>query len=313
MNSFLDQLQKNSHAHELSNDNTPPKDFIFFSIIQVIVISLIAWAISPRFVTIAIIAYGSHWFGFIVSQILRTNMFFDLTEDVGIAVAFITSYLSIQREPSTRQMLCFAISGLWCLRLASFVFYRIVIRGSDWRFDKLIKASAYNFFGWTSGGTWVFINGLALWGLAEFHDTAPIGLLDILGLIIWLLGFSCECISDIQKYKFNAKFRSGTNKKWIASGLWKYSRHPNYLGEIILTFGLSLIAVSGYPPHHISWLLCVIIPPFWSFFFLMFTSLMLLEKRADAKWSNNPLYQQYKIQVPVLFPYLFNSDLKRKI
>ena len=115
---------------------------------------------------------------------------------------------------------------LWCVRLCAFVGYRVMVRGSDWRFDKLIKSPIYNLFGWTSGGTWCWANGFCLWYLADSPAGVlnPLDSLDCLGLSLFAVGLAIETVADLQKYNFNEQHLSGENSKWIASGLWGESR-----------------------------------------------------------------------------------------
>merc|ERR1712060_373804 len=102
-------------------------------------------------------------------------------------------------------------------------------------------------------------------------------------------------------FNFNKAFAYDSNKEWIAVGLWSWSRHPNYCGEIIIWTGLSLTCLDG-GSFELRGMILTAVTPLWSFFFLVFTSLMLLEKRADAKWGQDAAYQRYKSQTPVLFP-----------
>ena len=97
--------------------------------------------------------------------------------------------------------------------------------GSDWRFDKLITNRAYNLFGWTSGGTWCFLNGFCLWVLADADTgTGALSAVTWLGLLIFAAGLATEFVSDVQKYRFSARHVPGTKKTWIDEGLWSVSR-----------------------------------------------------------------------------------------
>ena len=88
------------------------------------------------------------------------------------------------------------------------------------------------------------------------------------------------------------------------SGLWAYSRHPNYAGEMTLWAGLAVVSVGGWEAVGWASVARAAVTPIWSFGFLLFTSLMLLEKRADGKWGGQAQYEAYKRSVPVLFPGL---------
>lgn len=102
----------------------------------------------------------------------------------------------------------------------------------------------------------------------------------------------------MQKSKWNRKYESGMQKTWIEEGLWRWSRHPNYFGEILTWVGMAMIATSAMG----SWTTVAMcwISPLWSGFFLLFTSLMLLEKRMDKKFQRDKAYEDYKKRVSVL-------------
>merc|ERR1712087_173396 len=108
-------------------------------------------------------------------------------------------------------------------------------------------------------------------------------------------------VADIQKSAWNQHVKSGGQASWIDSGLWRYSRHPNYFGEIVAWQGMAIIAMGGA----VNWTrACLaLVSPLWSGFFLVFTSLMLLEKRVDAKFAKVPGYDRYKQRTPVLVPW----------
>ena len=149
------------------------------------------------------------------------------------------------------------------------------------------------------------MNGFCLWTAASEATTcmSPLTWLDGLGFAIFVVGLSLELAADVQKYRFNMAYTSGTNKSFIQTGLWGWSRHPNYCGEITLWFGLAVVSIGGTSGL---WSLgsaaFAMVTPVWSMLFLIFTSLMLLEKRADAKWGGQGPYEEYKKRVPVLFP-----------
>lgn len=329
--SFLDRLQKDAHASELDYTNTSPSSFLLLSLVQLPIafalsrlaapaaptltpFAALPWLRLNRFGMQALLNIGCHWAGFTVAMLIGSAKFFDITEDFTYLANIHYSYRTIAppsrffpwpsgpATPSPRQTLVYGCAALWCLRLVAFVGYRVLVRGSDFRFDKLNRAKAYQFFGWTSGGTWCWANGFCLWHVAEASQAAPLRLLDWIGLGLFAFGLLFELIADLQKYAFNQAYASGQNKKWIETGLWSLSRHPNYFGETTLWLGLALISMSG----EFTWrsVSTCLVSPLFSFVFLLFTSLMLLEKRADRTWGRNPDYQAYKARTPVWLPSL---------
>lgn len=299
---MLDKLQKDAQDEEMEPSNTSPSTFLTLSVAQAIAVWSIAQTLTWQFQAAGACVMCGHWIGFIISLMIQSDKYFDITEDVTLFVTLVYIYRSID-TPNTRQNIAFGFAFLWCVRLCAFVGYRVLVRGSDWRFDKLITSVLYNLFGWTSGGTWCFFNCFCLWMLAGSDSTAhnnDLTSLDYVGIIVFSIGFLIEIVSDLQKYSFNSKHSSGANNCWIESGLWAFSRHPNYAGEITLWLGMSILCFSQVP--NATSFIITAVTPIWSLFFLLFTSLMLLEKRADKKWGNLSAYKNYKRRVPVLFP-----------
>ena len=131
-------------------------------------------------------------------------------------------------------------------------------------------------------------------------DSAPaLGIWDGIGLSIWILGFGIEAIADNQKTVFNTE---PENKgKWIDSGLWSYSRHPNYLGEILLWTGIAFFGISCFTGlERVAWISPI-------FIYLLLTKISgtpILDKRALEKWGDDPEYQKYRDNTPTLIPRL---------
>merc|ERR1711907_883668 len=148
--------------------------------------------------------------------------------------------------------------------------------------------------------------GMCIWLLNTHGDKGPLGALDLVGVVIFIVGLVIEHVADMQKSRFNASTKSDGQRSWISSGLWSISRHPNYLGENILWVGLALIA-SGNQLFGSFLRMSCFVSPVWSWFFLVFTSMMLLEKRMDLKFAGVPGYIRYKETTPVLVPNLFPS------
>jgi steroid 5-alpha reductase family enzyme len=297
---------------ELSPDNTKDSFFYLLSAIQLPVMILlnVYFIKNPVFERACYISYGGHWLGWLLSELMGSNKWFDVTEDITYLVCFVDVVRSIGDNPTFSQLAVFGAAFLWGFRLLSFLGFRIIARGSDWRFDALIKNSAYNLFGWTSGGTWCVLNGMCLWTVAGRHThKGPLSMLTLTGLSIFVIGLLLETLSDWQKYFFRSR-----GKTWIAEGLWSICRHPNYLGEILVWCGIAIASVGSlknpFACCRFHSYLCMV-SPLWSVFFLFFTSLMLLEKRANLKWGDESSssavvkadYAEYKRAVPILLPF----------
>ena len=150
---------------------------------------------------------------------------------------------------------------------------------------------------WNIQGMWVFLSlaaGLAAMTSAEKVE-ADIFL--IVGLIVWVLGFSIEVISDGQKSKFRSKTEN--KDKFITSGIWSWSRHPNYFGEILLWCGITIIAL----PVLQGWQFITLISPIFIIILLtQISGVRLLELRGKKKWGENEEYRKYLKNTSVLIP-----------
>jgi steroid 5-alpha reductase family enzyme len=123
--------------------------------------------------------------------------------------------------------------------------------------------------------------------------------LSVIGFLAWVFGFVIENAADSQKSRFNA---DPNNKgRFIQTGLWSRSRHPNYFGEIVLWVGVAIIAL----PVLQGWQWVAIISPIFVILLLTRVSgIPLLEMKADEKWGGREDYEAYKKSTPVLIPRL---------
>ena len=250
----------------------------------------------------AAICIGVQWIGWIPASIAKTERFYDLTGGLTyvIVVGFSLWAGSQSETPSLRELIISLLVVIWAVRLSSFLYLRIRRAGKDGRFDRL-KTSPIRFLvPWTIQGLWVFLTMIVVIVINSQADTAPaLGLWDALGLSIWLLGFGIEVVADNQKTAFN---REPNNQgKWIDSGLWSYSRHPNYLGEILLWTGIACFGISCFTGlERFAWISPI-------FIYLLLTKLSgipILDKRALQKWGDDVEYQKYRENTPTLLPRL---------
>ena len=254
------------------------------------------------FLLCTIIIFFLQWIVFIPSYLLSTEHFFDLTGSVTFITVSILAFL-MNDSNNLRQLIVLILIMIWALRLGSFLFLRIRKAGEDGRFTTIKKDFLVFFLTWNLQGLWVLFTLFGALTILTSNNNQNLGILDIIGVLIWVIGFLIEVVSDRQKSEF--KSHESNSGKFIQSGLWKYSRHPNYFGEILLWTGIAIIGISVYSGF--GWL--GLISPFFVFVMLNYISgVRLLEKQAEERWGGNDLYQLYKSKTPVLFPYKFIKD-----
>lgn len=250
----------------------------------------------PIFVISVMLAFIIQWLAFIPAYLLQTEKFFDLTGSFTyISVTLLALLLSGSMD--ARSILLFALVFIWAARLGTFLFKRVHKAGKDARFDD-IKPSFLRFLQtWTLQGLWVSFTLAAALAAITSTIRKPLDIFAVLGLLVWGMGFSIEVIADLQKSRFR---QDPANKgKFISSGLWAWSRHPNYFGEIMLWVGVAIIAL----PILRGWQWLTLISPLFVFFLLTRVSgIPMLEKRADQKWGGQADYELYKQQTSILVP-----------
>ena len=248
----------------------------------------------------AVICIGVQWIAWIPASAAKTERFYDLTGGITYlaVVGFSLWAGSLSEAPGLREFIVSFLVVIWALRLSSFLYFRIHRTGKDGRFDQL-KASPVRFLvPWTIQGLWVFLTMIVVVVINSQAGSAPaMGAWDAVGLSIWLLGFGVEVIADNQKSAFNND--PDNQDKWIDSGLWSYSRHPNYLGEILLWTGIACFGIPCFTGlERFAWISPV-------FIFLLLTKLSgipILDKRAMDKWGDDEDYQKYRENTPALLP-----------
>ena len=244
-----------------------------------------------------------HWVVFIPSYIARTEKYYDISGTLAyLCVLFMAYYLTISVSDgilNVRSALVITIVAIWALRLGFFLFTRVLKAGEDRRFREVKEKFSGFLVWWTISALWVFlttVNALVtIINNVEYYDD----LFLVIGLIIWIAGFSLEVIADEQKRKF--RLQSSNKDQFISNGLWSISRHPNYFGEILLWIGMAIIAY----PTLIGWQHLSLISPV--FIYLLITRMSgvnLLENHADKKWGEDENYKKYKQNTPVLIPFL---------
>ena len=251
----------------------------------------------PLFAICGFLIFIIQWIAFIPSYIFKTEKYFDITG----SLTYITMLILVLTTKNTidiRTAIIAIFVGVWAIRLGMFLFKRIISAGKDTRFDNLKNNFLKFLMTWTLQGLWVFVTFSA--GIAAITSIKelPLGIFDVAGIIIFMVGFSIEVISDQQKSKFNTI----NNNQFINTGLWKYSRHPNYFGEILVWTGIALLSIHVLE----GWQYCTLVSPlFVALLLTKISGIPMLESKSDIKWGDLPEYQNYKNQTPVLIPNIF--------
>ncbi len=279
---------------------------IIYSALAVVLALLFATGISQfagedacRLVWILFfLIFGIQWLAFILANYLRTEKFYDITGTLTYLLA-VWSAVYYTGKDSPVGFLVASLVSIWSLRLGSYLLLRILKDGEDKRFREIkVKPTSF-FLTWTLQGLWVFLTLTA----AQVFYVSPIETkadspFVFIGLAVWVLGFLLEVVSDKQKKVFRADPKN--RGKFISSGLWKYSRHPNYVGEITLWLGITIIAF----PSFSGWGYLGLISPIFVYWLLSRVSgVPLLEESAMRRWGEDPKYKVYVDNTPVLFPW----------
>ena len=242
------------------------------------------------------LAFLFQWLAFIPAYLRQTEKFYDLAGSVTYVTVTVLAVL-LSPTVDNRSALLLALVVMWATRLGTFLFNRVLSSGGDDRFDE-IKPSFLRFLNtWTLQGLWVTFTLAAALAAITTTERRELGLLALLGFLVWALGFAIEVLADAQKSQFRA---DPANKgKFINTGLWAWSRHPNYFGEIVLWIGVALIAV----PVLRGWQwLTLISPLFVALLITRVSGVPMLEKKADERWGGQEEYEAYKESTPVLIP-----------
>jgi steroid 5-alpha reductase family enzyme len=250
----------------------------------------------PLFALVVGLIYLIQWIVFIPSYLKRTEKFYDLTGSITyISIVILSTILS--RKMDARTLLIFLAVVIWAARLGTFLFKRVKAAGEDRRFREIKKSFSRFLSAWTLQALWVTFTLAA--GLAAITSlrSIPLDAFAAIGSLLWILGFAIEVLADYQKSKFKSDLAN--KSKFIRSGIWAWSRHPNYFGEIMLWLGVAIIAL----PVLRGWQWVTLISPlFVTLLLTRISGVPMLERRADEKWGGQADYEEYKMNTPVLIP-----------
>jgi steroid 5-alpha reductase family enzyme len=250
----------------------------------------------PLFALCAGISFGVNWLAFIPAYAAQTEHFYDLLGSLTY-LALVGSALALGETTDSRALLLAGLVAIWATRLGSFLFLRVRREGSDGRFDRIKPDFARFLMAWTLQALWVFLTLSCALAAITSATSVALAWPAALGTAVWLAGFGIEVAADRQKSAFRAD--PANRGRFITTGLWAWSRHPNYFGEIALWAGIAIIAL----PALSGWQLATLISP--AFVFVLLTRISgvpLLEARGNKRWGEDTNYKAYKARTSVLVP-----------
>jgi len=268
-----------------------------------IIISLIAFSIAYSIALLTdisvvqnavVIAFVIQWVLFIPAYLLQTEKFYDLAGSITY-ISIIGYVYSKSSEFNLGSLVLSLFIIIWAVRLGSFLFFRIKKAGEDKRFRDIKPSPTRFLMTWTLQGMWVSIcSACAITAIATSNGII-MNKIFFVGAATFILGFLIEVIADNQKTKFR---NNPINKdKFITTGLWSCSRHPNYLGEITLWTGIAIMSYSSLSGLQ----LITLISPVFTYLLLVYISgVRLLEARGKRKWGHLDSYKAYIKNTPTL-------------
>ena len=248
------------------------------------------------FAVCGLLAYVINWVVFVPSNMAKTEHYFDLTGSATY-VTVVAVALLLSDELDARAVIVGTMVVVWALRLGSFLFRRVRRAGRDGRFDR-IKTDPLRFFmTWTLQGLWVLLTLICALAIITGTEREAIGWVAVVGMAVWVAGFAIEVVADRQKSIF--KGDPANEGRFITSGLWAWSRHPNYFGEIVLWTGIAIMAL----PVLSGWRWFTLISPVFVVVLLTRVSgIPMLEARAEERWGEEEEFRRYTGNTAVLIP-----------
>jgi steroid 5-alpha reductase family enzyme len=247
----------------------------------------------------AVVNFGLQLVGWAFASALKTEKFYDLFGSLAFASTAAMTFASSSHHP--RQTMVTSMVCAWTIRLGVFLVRRVLRDGGDSRFDEVKHDPATYFVYWMMQGAWVFVTALPCYLINGVASQRALHAGDYVSLIVWFLGIATETVADVQKQIFK---RDPANRgRFIDSGLWSLSRHPNYFGEIVTWWGVCGVALSMNATQATS--ACSLLSPiFVTLLITKVSGVPLLEKSADERWGSEAGYQAYKRNTPCLIPKL---------
>jgi steroid 5-alpha reductase family enzyme len=238
---------------------------------------------------------------FIPSFLLKTEKYYDLVGSLTYIATVSLAYFSVENKTMIDSIIYFYVM-VWALRLGIYLFRRVRNDGKDVRFEQAKRHFLWFLQYWMGQALWVSLTACtAIIGiLSPEDDLLPV--LAMIGMALWLSGFTIESVSDYQKRVFRKE--NNPSEAFIHTGLWARSRHPNYFGEIMLWTGIAVIALNTLTGIEY---ITLVSPIFVYILLTRMSGINKLEQIADERYGHLEEYQRYKRNTPVLVPNLLKD------
>jgi len=254
----------------------------------------------PLVKNLILLIFCIQWISFIPAFIFQTEKFYDLTGSITYLTTVFTA-LYITDSGNISDYVIVSCVTIWAIRLGSFLFMRIHKAGEDRRFRDIKPNFTRFFMTWTLQGMWVSMCLLCVLTALSSYSGIIVNNIFYIGLMIFISGFIIEVLADHQKTVFRKNIDN--KDKFISSGLWAYSRHPNYFGEILLWIGIAVMSFSSLEGFQYF----TLISPIFVYILLVYISgIRMLENQANKKWGHLDSYKKYLKNTPRLFFRIFN-------
>lgn len=244
-----------------------------------------------------LIDLGLNWAGWAVSSLLKTEKAYDAVGSLSFLTVTVGSLLTGGASGARK----YVVSGmvcLWAVRLGSYLVARVMKTGGDCRFDEVKDKPATFWVYWTVQAMWVWVTLLPVMFVNGSRAPVPLSYWDLIGVGVYAAGLAIEAVADQQKWAFK---QNPENKgQFIREGLWAFSRHPNYFGEMVLWWGVFLTAARSFSSP-VQWT-AVASPLFVMFVLTRLSGVPILEASAEKRWGHLEEYRRYKESTSLLVP-----------
>jgi steroid 5-alpha reductase family enzyme len=233
---------------------------------------------------------------FVFAFLQKSDKFTDLS--YGLTFVVVTVLYWLLSSVHGVQTIVTALVTLWGVRLAGYLYMRILKLKRDYRFDGVREnvRSFARFWLFQAISIWIILWPTLI--VMSYEKIMKISVFTVTGTIIWIMGFWIETMADLQKSGFRSNPEN--NGKWVDVGLWHHSQYPNYFGEMSMWWGIFVISIpflSG-----VTWLV-ILGPLFISCLLLFVTGIPPLAKKHKQEYGHLPEYVEYKRKTNLLVPW----------